>query len=91
MNINEILSISDKIPSHLQQEIIGPHKIEADKKLRLVKPSTDGYIMILLGYRRSPIRDFESYLRFVIGFDEGDIELILKQYNSNFVTYEFFY
>ena len=41
-----------------------------------------------MGYARSPFRDFESYLRIVVGLDEEDIQLILKQYNSNFVTYE---
>ena len=44
--------------------------------------------MLLLGYARSPFRDFESYLRIVIGLDESDIWLVLKQYKSNFVTYE---
>ena len=33
-------------------------------------------------------RDFESYLRIVVGLDEDDIQLILKQYVSIFVTYE---
>ena len=41
-----------------------------------------------MGYARSPFRDFESYLRLVFGLDGQDIQLILKQYNSNFVTYE---
>ena len=41
-----------------------------------------------MGYARSSFRDFESYLRIVVGFDEDDIQLILKQYNSKFVTYE---
>ena len=41
-----------------------------------------------MGYARSPFRDFESYLRIVVGLDEDDIQLILKQYNANFVTYE---
>ena len=27
-------------------------------------------------------------MRFVVGLDEEDIQLILKQYNSHFVTYE---
>ena len=31
---------------------------------------------------------FESYLRIVVGLDEEDIQLILKQYNSHFITYE---
>ena len=41
-----------------------------------------------MGYARSPIRDFESYLRILVGLDEEDIQLILKQYNSNIVSYE---
>ena len=41
-----------------------------------------------MGYARSPFRDFESYLRIVIGLDEDDIRLILKQYNAVFVTYD---
>ena len=40
-----------------------------------------------MGYARSPSRDFESYLRIVIGLDEVVIRLILKQYNANFVCY----
>ena len=40
-----------------------------------------------MGYARSPFPDFESYLRNVFGLDENDIQFILKQYNSNFVTY----
>ena len=58
------------------------------KKVGLEKSSTDGCIILLMGYARSPFRDFESYLRIVVGLDEGDIQLILKQNNSNFVTYE---
>ena len=45
-------------------------------------------MILLLGYTRSPFRDFESYLRMVVGLDEEDIQLILKQYNSHFITYE---
>ena len=44
--------------------------------------------MLILGYARSPFRDFESYLRIVVGLDEDDIQLFLKQYKSNFLTYE---
>ena len=39
-------------------------------------------------YARSSFRDFESYLRIVVGLDEDDIPLSLKQYSSNFVTFE---
>ena len=41
-----------------------------------------------MGYARSPLRDFERYHRIVVGLDENDIQLISKQYNANFVTYE---
>ena len=45
-------------------------------------------MILLLGYSASPFRDFESYLRLVIGLDEEDIQLILKESNSHFITFE---
>ena len=39
-------------------------------------------------YATSLFRDFESYLRIVIGLNENDVQLTLKQYNSKFVPYE---
>ena len=44
--------------------------------------------MLLFGYCASSFRDFESYLRLFIGLDEQDIQLILKEYNSHFITYQ---
>ena len=41
-----------------------------------------------MGYARSPFRDFESYLRNVVGLDEDDIQLISKESNSKSLTYE---
>ena len=41
-----------------------------------------------MAYARSPFRDFESYLRIVIGLEEDNIRLILKQYIEKFVTYK---
>ena len=55
---------------------------------KIKKSSTDSYIILLLGYARSLFRDFESYLRYVIGLYEDDIQLILKQNKANFGTYE---
>ena len=85
----ENLSISDLTPYHLQHENRGPRIIEAFKKVGLEKSNTDGNIIQLKGYARSPIRHFESYPRMVVGLDGDDIQLTLKQNNSNFVTYEF--
>ena len=36
----------------------------------------------------SSFRGFESYLRFLSSLDENDIQLFLKHYNSNFITYK---
>ena len=41
-----------------------------------------------MGFDRPPFRYFESYLRIVLGLDEYDIWLKLKQNNSDFVTFE---
>ena len=41
-----------------------------------------------MGYARSLFRDFESYLRIVVGLVEDFIQIILKQYNANFITYQ---
>ena len=85
--LEEIPNISAITPSHLQHEKIGPRINEEFKKLKLKKSSIDSYIMFLMGYARSPSRDFETYLRIVVDSDEDDIQLILKQHNSNFVNY----
>ena len=41
-----------------------------------------------MSYARSPFRYFESYVRIVVGLDEKITQLILKLYNSCFITYE---
>ena len=86
--LEEILKISQITPEHLQDEIIGPRIIHEFYKLSIEKENSDGYMILILGYARSPFRDFESYLRIVVGLDEEDIRLFLKQYNSHFITYE---
>ena len=86
--IAEILNISAITPYHLQHETLAPLIIKTFQELKLEKTSTDGYYILLTNYFGSPFRDFESYLRIVIGLGEDDIKLILKQYYSNFVTYE---
>ena len=35
--------------------------------------------MLLMGYARSLFRDFENYLKSVVGLDEDDFQLNLKQ------------
>ena len=86
--LEEILNIPHITNEHLDDEIIGPRIIDEYIKLSNEKKNSDGYMILLLGYSASPFRDFESYLRLVIGLDEEDIQLILKEYNSHFITYE---
>ena len=76
--LEEILNISKITPEHLHDKTIGPRIISAYEKLETERRRTDGYYMLLLCYARSPFRDFESYLRIVVGLDENDIQLILK-------------
>ena len=86
--VEEIVNIANITDDHLEDETIVPHVIKAYWELKSEKSSTDGYNILLMGYGVSPFRDFESYLRIVVGLEEDDIRLILKQYNANFVTYE---
>ena len=41
-----------------------------------------------MNYTQSSFRDFESNLRILTGLNEDDIQLIIKQYNSKFISYE---
>ena len=86
--LEEILNIPHITIEHLDDEILGPRIIDEFIKLSNEKKNSEGYMMLLFGYSASSFRDFESYLRLVIGLDEEDIQLILKEYNSHFITYE---
>ena len=86
--LDEILNIPHITTEHLDDEILGPRIIDEYIKLPNEEKSRDGYMVLLLGYSASPFRDFESYLRLVVGLDEEYIQLILKEYNSHFITYE---
>ena len=86
--VEEILNVSHITNERLDDEIIGPRIIDEFIKLSNEKKNIDGYMILLFGYSASSFRDFESYLRLVVGLDEKDIQLILKEYNSYFITYE---
>ena len=86
--VGEILNISNITDDHLEDETLALRIAETYWKLRSDKTSHDGYTILLTGYANSSFRDFESYLRFIIDLEEDDIQLILKQYNEKFVSYE---
>ena len=86
--IGEILNIPNIRDDHLEDETLAPRIAETYWKLRSDKTSHDGYTILITGYANTSFRDFESYLRIIIGLEEDDIQLILKQYNEKFVSYE---
>ena len=72
-----ILNIPHVTIEHLDDEILGPRIIDEYIKLSIEEKNRDGYMVLLFGYSASSFRDFESYLRLVVGLDEKDIQLIL--------------
>ena len=86
--VEEILNIPEITDDDLEDDILAPRIAETYRKLRSDKSCYDGYIILLMGYARSLFRDFESYFRIVVGLEEDNIRLILKQYNEKFITYE---
>ena len=86
--VEEILNFPEITDDYLEDDILAPRIAETYRKLRSDKTSHDGYIILLMGYSRSLFRDFESYLKIVVGLEEDNIQLILKQYNEKFITYE---
>ena len=86
--LEEILNIPHITREHLLDDETASRIIDEYHKLSHEKKNSDGYTILLLNYSRSQFRDFESYLRIRVGLEEEDIPLILKQYNSHFITYE---
>ena len=86
--LEEILNIPHITREHLLDDETASRIIDEYHKLSHEKKNSDGYTILLLNYSRSQFRDFENYLRIVVGLDEKDIQLILKEYNSHFITYE---
>ena len=86
--LEEILGIPHITREHLLDDETASRIIDEYHKLSHEKKNSDGYTILLLNYSRSQLRDFESYLRIRKGLDEEDIQLILKEYNSHFITYE---
>ena len=86
--LEEILNIPHITREHLLDDETASRIIDEYHKLSHEKKNSDGYTILLLNYARSQFRDFESYLRIRVGLDEEDIQLILKEYNSYFITYE---
>ena len=86
--LEEILGIPHITRDHLLDDETASRIIDEYHKLSQEKKYSDGYTILLLNYSRSKFRDFESYLRIGVGLDEKDFQLILKDCNSHFITYQ---
>ena len=86
--IEKDLDIEDITAADLQDEIIAPINIEEYREQVTKRMKDVGYMNIVADYVRSVFQDFESYMRTEFDLVEDDIELVLDEYNSNFITYE---
>ena len=84
--IERDLDIEDITAEDLQDEIIAPIIIKEYNEQVTKRMNDDGYMDILARYTSSVFQDFESFLRTQIDFVEDDINLVLEEYNSNFIT-----
>ena len=86
--VAELLGLPNITPEELKHEKFGPKINEIYRKLSREKSQTDGYYLIIWDYLQSLSRDSESSLRTFTGLNEDDIQLILKQNISKFVTFK---
>ena len=86
--IEKDLDIEDITAEDLQDDIIGPIIIEEYNEQVTKRMNDEQYMNILAIYISSVFQDFESFLRTQIDLVEDDVELVLDEYNSSFITYE---
>ena len=86
--IEKDLGIEDITAADLQDDIIGPIIIEEYREQVTKRMKDEQYMNILAIYTSSVFQDFESFLRTQIDLIEDDINLVLDEYNSSFITYE---
>ena len=86
--IGKDLDISDITATDLQDDIIGPNIIKENREQVTKRMIDDKFMNNLASYFDSVFQDFENFLRTQIDLIEDDINLVLDEYNSSFVTYE---
>ena len=82
------MDIEDITAADLQDEIIAPIIIDEYKRQETKTMKDDKYMNIVAGYVSSVFQNFESFLKTEVDLVEDDIELVLDEYNSSFITYE---
>ena len=88
VEIERDLDISDITAADLQDETMRPIIFKEYREKVTKRMRDDKYMLILSMYVDSVLQDFESFLRTQIDLVEGDVRLVLDEYNSSFVTYK---
>ena len=86
--IEKDLDFADITATNLQHDVIGPIIIKEYREQVTKKTKDDEYKKISGFYVLSIFQEFESYLRTEIDLIEDDIKLVLDDYSSKFITYE---
>ena len=68
-NVAEILGFSEVSSEDLQNELLGPDVIKKYRKLAIENSQIDGFFILIIGFTQCSFRDFESYLRILVGLD----------------------
>ena len=84
--IEKDLGIENITAEDLQDDIIGPIIIEEYNERVTKKMNDEQYMNILAIYTSSVFQECKSFLRTQIDLVEGDIKLVLDEYNSSFIT-----
>ena len=87
--IEKVLDISDITASDLEHDIRLPKIIEEYRNQVTKRMKDDKYMDNLGFYVSSVFQEFESYLRREVDLVEDDIKLVLDEYKSSFIAYEF--
>ena len=86
--VAEVLGIPDISFKGLEHELYGPNITKIYRKLPTENSQTVGYYNLLLNCLHSSIRGFEGNLKILSSLDQNDFQLISKQNDSKFITYE---
>ena len=81
--------MSDITAASLQDDVMARIIIEEYREQVTKRMKDVGLMIIVAGYVSSVFQDFESYLRTEVDLVEDDIKLVLDEYNSCFISYEF--
>ena len=83
------MDVSDITATDLEDDIIAPIVLKEYREQVTKRIKDDKYMRILAIYANSIFQDFENFLRTEVDLVEDDIRLVLDEYNSSSITYEF--